>query len=149
MGADLGYDPTPIHNLGLKRKIFMGIEPKMKPTAVLATNTSSIRIEDLREGLKRPERLIGIHFFNPVARIPLVEVMSHDQAALATARAFVARIDRVPAPVKSAPGFLVNRTLMPYLLEALLALDEGATAETIDQAAETFGMPMGPIELAD
>ncbi|MGH6976041.1 MAG: 3-hydroxyacyl-CoA dehydrogenase NAD-binding domain-containing protein, partial [Stellaceae bacterium] len=149
--ADLVIEAVP-ENLDLKRKIFAGIEPRMKPTALLATNTSSIKIEDLCQGLKRPERLVGIHFFNPVARMPLVEVVSHDRAApeaLAAACAFVAAIDRVPAAVKSAPGFLVNRTLMPYLLEALLVLDEGVAAETIDRAAEAFGMPMGPIELAD
>ena len=150
-GADLIIEAVP-ENLDLKRKIFAGLEPKMKPGAILATNTSSIRIEDLRQGLQHPERLVGIHFFNPVSRMPLIEVVSHDQAApeaLASARAFAARIDRVAAPVKSAPGFLVNRTLMPYLLEALLMIDEKVAPETIDQAAERFGMPMGPIELAD
>ena len=149
--ADLIIEAVP-ENLDLKRKIFAGLEPKMKPGAILATNTSSIRIEDLRQGLQHPERLVGIHFFNPVSRMPLIEVVSHDQAApeaLASARAFAARIDRVAAPVKSAPGFLVNRTLMPYLLEALLMIDEKTAPETIDQAAERFGMPMGPIELAD
>lgn len=149
--ADLVIEAVP-ENLDLKRKIFAAIEPRMKPTALLATNTSSIKIEDLCNGLARPDRLVGIHFFNPVARMPLVEVVSHKQATpetLSAARAFVVALDRVPAAVKSAPGFLVNRTLMPYLLEALLAFDEGTAAETIDRAAETFGMPMGPIELAD
>ncbi|HTC17839.1 MAG TPA: 3-hydroxyacyl-CoA dehydrogenase NAD-binding domain-containing protein [Stellaceae bacterium] len=106
-GADLIIEAVP-ENLDLKRKIFAGLEPKMKPGAILATNTSSIRIEDLRQGLQHPERLVGIHFFNPVSRMPLIEVVSHDQAApeaLASARAFAARIDRVAAPVKSAPGF--------------------------------------------
>jgi 3-hydroxyacyl-CoA dehydrogenase/enoyl-CoA hydratase/3-hydroxybutyryl-CoA epimerase len=102
--------------------------------------------------LKRPERLIGIHFFNPVSRMQLVEVVSHDKVAdevLADARAFLGRIDRLPAPVKSSPGFLVNRALTPYMLEAMVMLDEGIKKETIDKAAEDFGMPMGPIELAD
>jgi 3-hydroxyacyl-CoA dehydrogenase/enoyl-CoA hydratase/3-hydroxybutyryl-CoA epimerase len=136
----------------LKRRIFAGIEPKMKPSAILATNTSSISLEQLREGLRRPQRLVGLHFFNPVSRMQLVEVVSHDAVAedvLAAARAFLGRIDRLPAPVKSAPGFLVNRALMPYLLEALLLLDGGMKKEAIDKAAEDFGMPMGPIELAD
>jgi 3-hydroxyacyl-CoA dehydrogenase/enoyl-CoA hydratase/3-hydroxybutyryl-CoA epimerase len=150
-GADLIIEAVP-ENLELKRKIFAGIEPKMKPSAILATNTSSIPLEQLREGSPRPERLVGIHFFNPVSRMQLVEVVSHDQVAadvLADARAFLGRIDRLPAPVKSAPGFLVNRALTPYLLEALVLLDGGMKKETIDKAAEDFGMPMGPIELAD
>jgi 3-hydroxyacyl-CoA dehydrogenase / enoyl-CoA hydratase / 3-hydroxybutyryl-CoA epimerase len=150
-GADLIIEAVP-ENLELKRKIFAGIEPKMKPGAILATNTSSIPLEQLREGSPRPERLVGIHFFNPVSRMQLVEVVSHDQVApevLADARAFLGRIDRLPAPVKSAPGFLVNRALTPYLLEALVLLDGGMKKEIIDKAAENFGMPMGPIELAD
>jgi 3-hydroxyacyl-CoA dehydrogenase/enoyl-CoA hydratase/3-hydroxybutyryl-CoA epimerase len=149
--ADLIIEAVP-EVLELKRKIFAGIEPKMKPDAILATNTSSIPLEQLREGLPKPERLVGIHFFNPVSRMQLVEVVSHDQVApdvLAAARAFLGRIDRLPAPVKSAPGFLVNRALTPYLLEALVMLDSGVAKESIDKAAMDFGMPMGPIELAD
>jgi 3-hydroxyacyl-CoA dehydrogenase/enoyl-CoA hydratase/3-hydroxybutyryl-CoA epimerase len=150
-GADLIIEAVP-EVLDLKRKIFAAIEPKMKRDAILATNTSSIPLEELRSGLPRPERLVGIHFFNPVSRMQLVEVVSHDQVAddvLAAAGAFLGRIDRLPAPVKSAPGFLVNRALTPYLLEALVLLDGGARKETIDKAAEDFGMPMGPLELAD
>jgi len=149
--ADLIIEAVP-EVLDLKRKIFAGIEPHMKSDAILATNTSSIPLEQLREGLPRPDRLVGIHFFNPVSRMQLVEVVSHDQVdsqVLADARAFLGRIDRLPAPVKSAPGFLVNRALTPYLLEALMLLDSGVKKETIDRAAEDFGMPMGPIELAD
>jgi 3-hydroxyacyl-CoA dehydrogenase / enoyl-CoA hydratase / 3-hydroxybutyryl-CoA epimerase len=149
--ADLIIEAVP-EILDLKRKIFSSIEPKMKPGAILATNTSSIPLEQLREGLPRPERLVGIHFFNPVSRMQVVEVVSHDQVApdvLAAARAFLGRIDRLPAPVKSAPGFLVNRALTPYLLEALVMLDAGTKKESIDKAAVDFGMPMGPIELAD
>jgi 3-hydroxyacyl-CoA dehydrogenase / enoyl-CoA hydratase / 3-hydroxybutyryl-CoA epimerase len=149
--ADLVIEAVP-ETLDLKRKVYAGIEPKMKPGAILATNTSSIPLEQLREGLARPERLIGIHFFNPVSRMQLVEVVSHDKVAdevVADARAFLGRIDRLPAPVKSAPGFLVNRALTPYLLEALVLLDSGVKKESIDKVAEDFGMPMGPIELAD
>ena len=138
--------------LDLKQKVYAGIEPKMKPGAILATNTSSILLEQLRSGLQRPERFVGIHFFNPVSRMQLVEVVRHDLLAeqvFADARAFLGRIDRLPAPVKSAPGFLVNRALTPYLLEAMVMLDAGLKKETIDRAAEDFGMPMGPIELAD
>jgi 3-hydroxyacyl-CoA dehydrogenase/enoyl-CoA hydratase/3-hydroxybutyryl-CoA epimerase len=149
--ADLIIEAVP-EVLDLKKKIFAGIEPHMKESAILATNTSSIPLEQLREGLPRPERLVGIHFFNPVSRMQLVEVVSHDKvsdAVLSDARAFLGRIDRLPAPVKSAPGFLVNRALTPYLLEALVMLDAGMKKETIDKAAMDFGMPMGPIELAD
>lgn len=150
-GADLIIEAVP-EDLALKRQIFAGLEAKMKPGAILATNTSSIPLQELRAGLARPERLVGIHFFNPVSRMQVVEVVSHDQVAdevLDSARAFVRRIDRLPAPVKSAPGFLVNRALTPYLLEALIMLDSGIQKETIDKAARDFGMPMGPIELAD
>src|ERR1700688_1176084 len=149
--ADLIIEAVP-EVLELKRKIFAGIEPKMKPDAILATNTSSIPLEQLREGLPRPQRLVGIHFFNPVSRMQLVEVVSHDQVSadvLADARAFLGRVDRLPAPVESAPGFLVTLALTPYLLEALVMVDAGIKKETVDKAAEDFGMPMGPIELAD
>jgi 3-hydroxyacyl-CoA dehydrogenase/enoyl-CoA hydratase/3-hydroxybutyryl-CoA epimerase len=149
--ADLIIEAVP-ENLALKQKVFAGVESKMKLGAILATNTSSIPLEQLREGLQHPDRLVGIHFFNPVSRMQLVEVVSHDKVAdevLADARAFLGRIDRLPAPVKSSPGFLVNRALTPYMLEAMVMLDEGIKKETIDKAAEDFGMPMGPIELAD
>jgi 3-hydroxyacyl-CoA dehydrogenase/enoyl-CoA hydratase/3-hydroxybutyryl-CoA epimerase len=149
--ADLIIEAVP-ETLALKQKVFAGVEPKMKPGAILATNTSSIPLEQLREGLQRPERLVGIHFFNPVSRMQLVEVVSHDKVGekvLADARAFLGRIDRLPAPVRSVPEFLVNRALTPYMLEAMVMLDQGIKKETIDKAAEDFGMPMGPIELAD
>jgi 3-hydroxyacyl-CoA dehydrogenase/enoyl-CoA hydratase/3-hydroxybutyryl-CoA epimerase len=149
--ADLIIEAVP-ENLELKQKIHAGLEVHMKPGAVLATNTSSIRLEEIGKALKSPENLVGIHFFNPVAKMQLVEVIRHDAAApkaVAAAARFVVDIDRLPAQVHSAPGFLVNRALMPYLLEALLLLDEKIPPETIDAAAEAFGMPMGPIELAD
>jgi 3-hydroxyacyl-CoA dehydrogenase/enoyl-CoA hydratase/3-hydroxybutyryl-CoA epimerase len=149
--ADLVIEAVP-EVLDLKRKVYAGIEPRMQPRAILATNTSSIPLEQLREGLQRPERLLGLHFFNPVSRMQLVEVISHDKVAdevVRDARAFLGRIDRLPAPVKSAPGFLVNRALTPYLLEAMVLFDEGVKRETIDAAAVKFGMPVGPIELAD
>src|SRR5215471_8023527 len=149
--ADLVIEAVP-ETLELKRKVYAAIEPKMKSGAILATNTSSIPLEQLREGLQRADHLVGLHFFNPVSRMQLVEVVSHDQVAadvLAKARAFLGRIDRLPAPVKSAPGFLVNRALTPYMLEAIVMLGEGKQRESIDAAAIEFGMPMGPIELAD
>ncbi len=138
--------------LELKQKVYAGIEPRMKPGAILATNTSSIPLEDLRTTLTKPERLLGLHFFNPVSRLQLVEVVSHDRvdpALLTRALAFVGAIDRLPLPVRSSPGFLVNRALTPYMLEAMVMLDEKIDKTTIDAAAEQFGMPMGPIELAD
>ena len=150
-GADLIIEAVP-EKLELKQKVYASIEPKMKPGAILATNTSSIPLQDLRTTLQQPERLLGLHFFNPVSRLQLVEVVSHDgtDAQLhKAALAFVGAIDRLPLPVKSSPGFLVNRALTPYMLEAMVMLDEGIDQTVIDAAAKKFGMPMGPIELAD
>ena len=149
--ADLIIEAVP-EKLELKQKVYAGLEPKMKAGAILATNTSSIPLQDLRTTLQRPERLLGLHFFNPVSRLQLVEVVSHDGTdaeLLKEARAFVGAIDRLPLPVKSSPGFLVNRALTPYMLEAMVMLDEHIDQRLIDEAAEKFGMPMGPIELAD
>jgi len=149
--ADLIIEAVP-EKLELKQKVYASLEPKMKPGAILATNTSSIPLQDLRTTLQRPERLLGLHFFNPVSRLQLVEVVSHDgtdSELLKEARAFVGAIDRLPLPVKSSPGFLVNRALTPYMLEAMVMLDERIDHRLIDEAAEKFGMPMGPIELAD
>jgi 3-hydroxyacyl-CoA dehydrogenase/enoyl-CoA hydratase/3-hydroxybutyryl-CoA epimerase len=139
-------------NVEAKHALFKSLEPRMKPGALLATNTSSLRLEDLRTVLQSPERLVGIHFFNPVAMMPLVEVVEAegaDPAAVNAACAFVKQIDKLPLPVKSAPGFLVNAVLAPYMLEAMRAVDEGISPETVDEAMLAFGMPMGPIELAD
>ncbi len=149
--ADIIIEAVP-EKLELKQKVYAGLEPVMKAGAILATNTSSIPLQDLRTTLTHPERLLGLHFFNPVSRLQLVEVVSHDTVdplALATALKFVGAIDRLPLPVKSSPGFLVNRALTPYMLEAMVMLDEKVDKATIDAAAEKFGMPMGPIELAD
>ncbi len=149
--ADLVIEAVP-EKLELKQKVYAGLEPRMKPGAILATNTSSIPLQDLRATLKAPERLVGLHFFNPVSRLQLVEVVSHDGSdpqLLKEALAFVGAIDRLPLPVKSSPGFVVNRALTPYMLEAMVMLDERIDQVTIDAAAEKFGMPMGPIELAD
>jgi 3-hydroxyacyl-CoA dehydrogenase/enoyl-CoA hydratase/3-hydroxybutyryl-CoA epimerase len=149
--ADLIIEAVP-EKLELKQKVYAGLEPKMKPGAILATNTSSIPLQDLRTTLQKPERLLGLHFFNPVSRLQLVEVVSHDATdpqLLKEALAFVGAIDRLPLPVKSSPGFLVNRALTPYMLEAMVMLDEKVDKSVIDAAAKKFGMPMGPIELAD
>src|SRR6195952_1384363 len=149
--SDLIIEAVP-EKLELKQKVYAGLEPKMKAGAILATNTSSIPLQDLRATLQRPERLVGLHFFNPVSRLQLVEVVSHDGTdpqLLKEALAFVGAIDRLPLPVKSSPGFLVNRALTPYMLEAMVMLDEKIDKSVIDAAAKKFGMPMGPIELAD
>lgn len=135
-----------------KRALYSRIEPRLKPGAVLATNTSSIVLEELGAGLRDPGRLVGLHFFNPVAQMPLVEVIEArdtSPTSRAAALAFVRAIDRLPLPCRSAPGFLVNRILMPYLTEAMLAAREGIPLAVIDRVATDFGLPMGPIELAD
>jgi 3-hydroxyacyl-CoA dehydrogenase/enoyl-CoA hydratase/3-hydroxybutyryl-CoA epimerase len=139
-------------NLEAKHGLLKELEAVMKPDAVLATNTSSLKLEDLNTVLANPSRLVGIHFFNPVSKMPLVEVVSAeggDPEMAKRAAAFVKQIDRLPLPVKSAPGFLVNAVLGPYMLEAMRAVDEGITPETVDEAMLAFGMPMGPIELVD
>lgn len=150
-GADLVIEAI-AEKAEVKRKLFETLAPRLKPGAILATNTSSIPLETLRDGLPHPERLVGIHFFNPATKMDLVEIVSHDQADLEVldrARAFAAAIGKLPAPVRSSPGFLVNRALTPYLVEAFLMLDAGLAKEAIDRAATDFGMPMGPLELAD
>jgi len=139
-------------DLEAKKKLFKFVEQHAKPSAILATNTSSIPLEEIASCLDKPHRLVGIHFFNPVAKMPLIEIVkasTTDQKVLDDAMAFAKRVDKLPLPVKSHPGFLVNRVLMPYLMEAILMLQEGVSAEDIDDAAMQFGMPMGPIELAD
>ncbi|MFD4839148.1 3-hydroxyacyl-CoA dehydrogenase NAD-binding domain-containing protein [Achromobacter sp. NPDC058515] len=135
-----------------KRALYLSLEPRMKADALLATNTSSLSLETLRSGLARPDRLVGIHFFNPVAKMPLVEVVHADgdaPAAQARACAFVGQIDKLALPVKSAPGFLVNAVLAPYMLQAMRSVDEGVAPQAVDAAMVAFGMPMGPLELAD
>lgn len=135
-----------------KRALYSRIEPRLKPGAVLATNTSSIVLEELGAGLRDPGRLVGLHFFNPVAQMQLVEVIEArdtSPTSWAAALAFVRAIDRLPLPCRSAPGFLVNRILMPYLTEAMIAAREGIPLAVIDRVATDFGLPMGPIELAD
>jgi len=139
-------------NVAAKRELFAALERKAKPTALLATNTSSIPLEEIATALAAPDRLIGLHFFNPVARMMLVEIVvgaKTREDLIPHAAAFVRQIDKLPLPVKSAPGFLVNRVLAPYLDAAMRAIDEGIAPEAIDEAALAFGMPMGPIELAD
>lgn len=138
--------------LEAKQALYKAIEPRLKPGAILATNTSSLPLDDLNKILKNPERLVGIHFFNPVSMMQLVEVVEGEATSpdiVNQAIAFVRSIDRLPLPVKSKPGFVVNRILMPYLMEAMVLLEEGVPGPVIDTAAVKFGMPMGPVELAD
>jgi 3-hydroxyacyl-CoA dehydrogenase/enoyl-CoA hydratase/3-hydroxybutyryl-CoA epimerase len=139
-------------DLDAKRALYAAAEPHMRPEALLATNTSSLTLETLTQTLADPGRFVGLHFFNPVAQMPLVEVVHSAQTrpeALAAAIAFARRIDKLPLPCRSSPGFLVNRVLFPYLYEAMHAAGEGVAFGTIDRAAVEFGMPMGPIELCD
>lgn len=141
-----------VEKLEVKQSLFKSIEPRLKPDAVMATNTSSLQIEDIAAPLSDPGRLIGIHFFNPVAKMPLVEVVrgaSSRQGEVDKGAAFVNAIGKYPLIVKSVPGFLVNRVLAPYMMGAMARVDAGEDKEKIDEAARAFGMPMGPIELAD
>ena len=150
-GADLVLEAV-VEDIEVKQRLLQGLEPKLAQDALIATNTSSIPLETLGEGLEQPGRLVGLHFFNPVAKMQLVEVIHSDETSAQTmdrALSLVRTIDRLPLPVRSSPGFLVNRVLMPYLLEAIDLLDEGVPAAAIDRAAVAFGMPMGPIALAD
>jgi 3-hydroxyacyl-CoA dehydrogenase/enoyl-CoA hydratase/3-hydroxybutyryl-CoA epimerase len=139
-------------NAQAKEALYAQLESSLPDSAVLATNTSSIPLDELRRALKLPQRFLGLHFFNPVAQMPLVEVVRHDMldpVVEKRALAFVKAIGKLPVPVKGTPGFLVNRILMPYLLEAVRMYSEGVPGPVLDRAAKRFGMPMGPIELAD
>ena len=139
-------------NLDAKQALYKALEQKMKPGALLASNTSSIRLEDLRTSLREPRRFIGLHFFNPVAMLPLVEVIrceDTEQEALDIGFAFTKGIGKLPLECASSPGFVVNRILAPYMAEAMHLAEEGVAFVEIDKAAEAFGMPMGPIELVD
>ena len=141
-----------VEKLEVKQGLFKDLEKKLKPGAVMATNTSSIMIEKIAEPLADPGRLIGLHFFNPVPAVPLVEVVRGSgsrEEEVKKGCAFVTAINKFPLVVKSAPGFLVNRVLMPYMMESMARLEQGTRKETIDAAAVAFGMPVGPIELAD
>src|SRR2546427_4259065 len=139
-------------NLQAKRELFAKLEAAAKPDAILASNTSSLKLADIGADFRNPSRLVGIHFFNPVPQLQLVEVVKGagtDAEIAKKAAAFVRQIDKLPLPVRDSPGFLVNRVLGPYLDQALRMVDQGLAPETLDAAATAFGMPMGPIELAD
>jgi 3-hydroxyacyl-CoA dehydrogenase / enoyl-CoA hydratase / 3-hydroxybutyryl-CoA epimerase len=149
--ADLVIEAI-IENADAKRALYAQVEPRMQPDALLTTNTSSIPLVELRDHIQRPTQFAGLHYFNPVALMPLVEIIHHDAMAPATQQrlaAFCKAIDKLPVPVAGTPGFLVNRVLFPYMLEAATAFAEGIPGAAIDKAAIRFGMPMGPIELID
>jgi 3-hydroxyacyl-CoA dehydrogenase/enoyl-CoA hydratase/3-hydroxybutyryl-CoA epimerase/3-hydroxyacyl-CoA dehydrogenase/enoyl-CoA hydratase/3-hydroxybutyryl-CoA epimerase/enoyl-CoA isomerase len=149
--ADLVIEAV-YENADVKRELFAEIEPQLSEDALLCSNTSTIPITSLAHGLTHPERFCGLHFFNPVRRMPLVEVIRGKQTSdntIATAVAYSKAIGKSPIVVNDGPGFLVNRVLLPYMNEAILLLEEGATIREIDKAATGFGMPMGPIELYD
>ena len=135
-----------------KKELFARLEPLLKPTAILASNTSTIQVTRLAQGLQRPEQFCGLHFFNPVRRMKLIEVIRGKEtsdATIAAAVTFAKRFGKSPIVVNDGPGFLVNRLLFPYLNEAIELLYEGASMKEIDRAATAFGMPMGPIALYD
>jgi len=139
-------------NVDAKHELFARVEPRMQASAILASNTSSIMLEQLDDKLPDPGRLVGIHFFNPVSQLPLVEIVkgeSSSEDSIQKAIAFTRKIDKLPLPCKSSPGFLVNRVLVPYLYEAMFAVQEGIPLEVVDEAALRYGMPVGPVELAD
>jgi 3-hydroxyacyl-CoA dehydrogenase/enoyl-CoA hydratase/3-hydroxybutyryl-CoA epimerase len=149
--ADLAIEAI-FENPEAKHALYATIEPQFQADEILASNTSSIPLDELRQGLKAPQRFLGLHFFNPVAQMPLVEVVRHDAldpAIEKRALAFCKAIGKLPVPVKGTPGFLVNRILMPYLMEAMRLYNEGVPGPVLDREAKKFGMPMGPIELAD
>lgn len=149
--ADLVIEAI-IENPEAKRALYQSLEPRMKPDALLTTNTSSIPLDDLRGHIARPAQFAGLHYFNPVAQMPLVEIIHHHGMAPETERrlaAFCKALGKFPVPVAGTPGFLVNRVLFPYMLEAGTAYAEGIPGPAIDRAAVKFGMPMGPIELID
>ncbi len=141
-----------VETMDAKREVFARLDRLTRPTAVLASNTSSLQIADIAAATMHPQRVVGLHFFNPVPKMPLVEVVrtsQSDSASLATAVALAARIGKTPVLVKDSPGFVVNRTLIPYLHDALTMAGEGTSIESIDRAMKDWGMPMGPFELMD
>jgi 3-hydroxyacyl-CoA dehydrogenase/enoyl-CoA hydratase/3-hydroxybutyryl-CoA epimerase len=149
--ADVAIEAV-VEDLDIKRRVFGELEVRMRDDALLATNTSSLSVNALADGLEHPERFCGFHFFNPVHRMPLVEVVrgaKTGDAALVTAVALARRLGKTPVVVNDAPGFVVNRILMPYLREAMYLLEEGYALAEIDASMRRFGMPMGPFEVVD
>jgi 3-hydroxyacyl-CoA dehydrogenase/enoyl-CoA hydratase/3-hydroxybutyryl-CoA epimerase len=150
-GTDLVIEAV-VENLDIKRKVFAELEGAVRPDTIIATNTSSLRLADMVAAFKHPGRFLGLHFFNPVHKMPLVEVVTlpgTSPEVTARAVAFVKSINKTPIVCKDGPGFIVNRLLMPWLNEAAYCLWEGYELTAIDQALKGFGMPMGPFELMD
>ena len=149
--ADLVIEAI-IERADAKRELYTAVEPRLKADALLTTNTSSIPLDELRDHIARPAQFAGLHYFNPVALMPLVEIVRHEAMSPQTEQrlaAFCKALDKLPVPVAGTPGFLVNRLLFPYMLEAAMAYSEGIPAQVIDKVAVRYGMPMGPIELID
>ena len=149
--VDLAIEAV-IEDREVKRAVFRSLEEKTRPAAILATNTSSLSVAQLQEGLAHPQRVAGLHFFNPVHRMPLVEVVraaATDERTVGALVRFAAALGKTPVVVKDSPGFVVNRVLMPYLNEAVLLLGEGLAIGSIDEVMRRFGMPLGPLELLD
>jgi 3-hydroxyacyl-CoA dehydrogenase/enoyl-CoA hydratase/3-hydroxybutyryl-CoA epimerase len=141
-----------IEKLDVKQQIFAELESKLPANLALATNTSALSIDAIAASLQHPERVVGIHFFNPVHRMQLVEIVrgpKTDGATLNTALRFAKQIGKLPVLVKDSPGFLVNRILLPYMVEAVRLFAEGFRIENIDRTMLDFGMPMGPLRLTD
>ncbi|MBE7495854.1 MAG: enoyl-CoA hydratase/isomerase family protein [Verrucomicrobiaceae bacterium] len=139
-------------NMELKKKIFSDLAARVSGDTILATNTSALSVAELAKSVPHPQRVIGLHFFNPVHRMPLVEIITLPETApdvLATAITFVQRLGKTPVVVKDSPGFLVNRILVPYLMEAVRLHESGVPVKDIDDAMLEFGMPMGPLRLLD
>ncbi|NKB89270.1 MAG: fatty acid oxidation complex subunit alpha FadJ [Acidobacteria bacterium] len=141
-----------VEELAIKHEVLAAAEKAAGPTAVLATNTSSLTVASMAVALERPERFLGLHFFNPVHRMPLVEIVRGPESAddaVCLAHRFVTELGKVPVVVGDAPGFFVNRVLVPYVNEAVVLLEQGNSVTAIDEALESFGMPMGPLRLLD
>lgn len=141
-----------VEDIGIKKKVFAELSEVVSESAILASNTSSLPVTQMAAVCKKPERVIGLHFFNPVHLMPLVEVIRAEQTSDETVEKtiqFSRQLGKTVIVVKDAPGFLVNRLLLPYLNEAAYLLEEGVSPETIDRIASEFGMPMGPVELVD
>jgi 3-hydroxyacyl-CoA dehydrogenase/enoyl-CoA hydratase/3-hydroxybutyryl-CoA epimerase len=149
--ADLVLEAV-VEDLPVKQALFRELEAQVPDRCVFATNTSSLSVRAMAKGLKNPGRVVGMHFFNPATRMPLVEVIRtdlSDASAVETVIALTRRLGKTPVLVADAPGFLVNRVLMPYMTEAVALVERGQPVRAIDRALRDFGMPMGPLELLD
>jgi 3-hydroxyacyl-CoA dehydrogenase / enoyl-CoA hydratase / 3-hydroxybutyryl-CoA epimerase len=149
--ADLVVEAV-VENMDLKKKVFAELEEYVRPDCLLTSNTSSLSVEEMSKALKNSGRFAGLHFFNPVNKMPLVEIITHekvDPKTIQTLVKWVLDVKKTPIVVKDGPGFLVNRILAPYLNEAAFLLEEGVSVEALDEAALNFGMPMGPCRLMD